>query len=123
MLPQFRLGEAIQRIEVEVSFELSPTHQAKIALANRIVRDAVEKSQEDSIKLTLARQKLIVEEKAIETLDTKARQSTGKDTMKTWFANRIKESNQKLDELKIGPSEADGLRIVFSQADVSDYIA
>ena len=123
MLPQFRLGEAIQRIEVEVSFELSPTHQAKIALANRIVRDAVEKSREDSIKLTLARQKLIVEEKAIETLDTKARQSTGKDTMKTWFANRIKESNQKLDELKIGPSEADGLRIVFSQADVSDYIA
>lgn len=121
MLPQFRLGEAIQRIEVEVQFSLPVSYQNKIDLVKRKYDHALEELRKERESAEAIKKQLPVLEQSIKSLSESLLQTGDKDTAKTRYATQMKESNDAFKDLGITSNEADGLRIPFAEADSAGY--
>jgi len=91
-LPQFRLGEAIQRLEVETTFRLPKRFGDRLRLIDSAIRDANEASDAEL-----------------------EQQAAGFAEKKKIFSIRMRQNNDEFKKMGIRSAEADSLRRAYKQ--------
>jgi hypothetical protein len=119
LLPQFKLGESIQRMEVETFFRLPDSYRFRLAAYDTMQLFRIMKINLIAERLEIKNnQQLYYSKRLVDSIQV---MKSSRDKI-IKFSAMIDSSNKRFKEYNINDNEADGLRIQLSDNNYDNYI-